>query len=146
MDRRLLLSASAEHVEFINVGIVTITKGYRTMLQTRRRLWQDVHNQTVDLYEFTFWDASCDFHLCDLDAMLSTEQLALLEKQGWLELGDTKLVGEDPDAPDVLPARTECNVCSVTGDHVIWRAVPKHTDLQIETSMLTWEDLLGDDR
>lgn len=119
-------------------AIIELDDEAKKEILARRELFQMVAAKDAGLWSMAFWNIPGEFFdYDDWDPMatLTAEQATLLESQQYVVLPD------DYETPDDA-ARTECDRTVITKDGVYWKAIVKHTDVDVETMQLPFEALL----
>jgi hypothetical protein len=135
MERRLLVNACSDSVDWITAGVVELTSGYLACLRARRQLFEQAHAADAEVVELVFLDPSCAFHDFDADGHLTAPQLEHFNKEGWVELGETIVPTE--------PERTEADTLVISLEGVSWRCSPRDTVELVETELVPYEEVFG---
>lgn len=118
--------------------LVTLTSETVKEILERRELFQMVNSKSDGLWSLSFWGVPGDFYDdLDFERLLNEKQCADFEDEDFMVLPDDF---EIPD--DIEPARTECDRLVITQDDFYWKAMPKHTDVYVETFNIPYNVLL----
>jgi hypothetical protein len=120
------------------VALIELSTESQKDLLRKREIFQTLYDKEGhDLDSLVYWGMAGDFYADgDLKALLTAEQQQGLEH-------DNHLIVPDDFEINAAPARTKCDRLFVDQTSFYWRAIPKHTDLYIETCPLSFDILLA---
>lgn len=112
-------------------------------IRTRLEDFKKIEETHTDLHEVTFWGASVDFVEDVNGDVLEGKELGgerivreELEHSGFAILPTSTL----PDSSLRFVA-TDCDRIVLGDEGFYWRAIEKHTDIQLTTRLVTYDDL-----
>lgn len=133
---KILIKASCSNeMNWCRHALVELDQEAIDRLLARRELLAFAYNEDSDLSEMIFSEFPGRFYdNVDVDSLLTERQQEEFDREDYLLMPDEFDVDDDP-------ARTECDELVVRDNGFFWKAIPKHTDLRVETSQLSYDVL-----
>lgn len=133
---KILLKASctSSDLDWCRYALVDLDKDGIAQILNRRDAFVEMHSRDTDLSTMTFWGC-CDFYDdLDTDLLLTAEQQESFDRDEFCLIPDSFSV-------DGEVARTECERLVIMADYFLWSAIPKHSDVTVETRQLNYDVL-----
>lgn len=139
-------SSSQPDLGWGSYSIVEITKELRDQVLARREIFQMVQSKDPTILSLSFWDCSAEF-FDNLDTVKFTEDfknnsLQILEDNFSPCFGDENEEDLDGTADYDEDCRTECDCLVIEERGFYWRAIVKHTDTYVETTLIPYDWLM----
>lgn len=125
--------ASADECEN---AVVPLTKELAQSILAKRKIFIELKAQDDQLYENTYWSRDCQFFTQEvIEAQINLTD----EEQDDYNSDDWVIVERDQMIEPEKALRMEMIMVRLYEESVLWRAMPKHEDIHIETSTINYE-------
>lgn len=125
--------ASADECEN---AVVPLTKELAQSVLSRRKVLTELRASDAELFEGTYWSRDCQFftlETIETEINLTEEEQDDYDSDDWVIVEREKMI--DPEKA----LRMEMIMMRLYRDSVLWRAMPKHEDIYVETSTINYE-------